>query len=400
MLIEPSDVFARATTRRRFLKSATAALTAGSALNFGLPQSAAAREQAPLSQRPAAEAHSLLVFSGTARQQGQDYGRKFAAPMREFLEHQIYGRFLSNKTTKEQLLRYAATCWKPIRQLSEPLAEHYEGMAEGSGLQLEEQILITLHEELWHRGVIPSMPHCTAMAVGPPVTKDGKTYVCQSWDWFRELYGKSQMILWRRKTDPSVISYSYPGLWMAAGLNSAGIALCWTSVRDKTNPGPAIGVPTYGLIAHLLAQTSLEAVVEEVRRAKQAGWFTFVMADGQGRLLNIEASPKKLVTQWANGSLVRVYYGTREMTHTPAGQPVKMHPQCARMTEMIHNAKGDIDLNTVEDFYGDHEAPICKHFNTLDVMVYDTTSQIAYIARGPGCMKEYQQLRFPSDAGQ
>ena len=41
-------------------------------------------------------------------------------------------------------------------------------MAEGSGLRPEEIVLITLHEELYHRGVLPKVPHCTAVSVGPP----------------------------------------------------------------------------------------------------------------------------------------------------------------------------------------------------------------------------------------
>ena len=122
--------------------------------------------------------------------------------------------------------------------------DEMEGMAEGSGLRLEEHVLITLHEELWHRGVIPSAEHCTAVAVGPPATSDGNTYVGESWDWFTPLYGKSQMLLWKRADGPSVLCYSYPGLWTGAGMNSAGIALCWTSAFDKTIAGPAIGVPS------------------------------------------------------------------------------------------------------------------------------------------------------------
>jgi isopenicillin-N N-acyltransferase-like protein len=359
-----------------------------------------ADERRPLSERPEAKDHSLITITGSPRERGRMYGRQFAGAIREFLDTQIYGDFVKEKVTRDELLRYAGACLKPIRRLSSELLDELEGMAEGSGLRLEEHVLITLQEELWHRGVIPSVDHCTAVAIGPPGTCDGNTYVGESWDWFAHLYGKSQMLMWRRADGPSVLSYSYPGLWTGAGLNSAGIALCWTSAFDKSIPGPAVGVPSYVLIAHLLYQDTLEAVEEEARRAAQAGWFTFVMADGKGRLLNIEGSPERMATEWSRGTMARVYYGTREMTRTPAGQPIECHPQCARMRQLLEGAKGRIDLVALKGFFGDHETRwICKHFSSIDAMVFDTTSRRAHVTRGPGCLARWQSFSFGESSG-
>ncbi len=205
------------------------------------------------------------------------------------------------------------------------------------------------------------------------------------------------MLLWKRTDGPSVISYSYPGLWTGAGVNSAGIALCWTSANDNTIPGPMVGVPSYALIAHLLAQPTLEAVEEEAKRATQAGWFTFVMADGEGRLLNLEGSPQRLVSERGCGSMARVNYGTREMARTPVGKSVEVHPQCARMQHLLESANGQIDLAAMQQFYGDHETEwICKHFSSLDVMLFDTTARVAHVTRGPGCLGQWQTFEFPS----
>ena len=357
-------------------------------------------DRRPLSERPDVPDHRLVTIEGSARERGRKYGKQFAGPIHDFFRERIEGDFVPNQTRRNRLLRYAAACIGPIRRLSVEWLEELEGMAEGSGLRLEEQILLTLHEELWHRGEIPSLPHCTALALGPPDTADGHTYVAQSWDWYRTLCGKSQMLKWKRPDGPSAICYSYPGLRAGAGVNSAGIALCWTSVLDKTVKGPAVGVPTYILIAHLLAQPSLAAVREEAKRAKQAGWFTFVLGDRQGNLLNIEASPERIVFQSGKGTLARVYYGTPEMTGTPAGKSVELHPQCRRMLELVESARsqGKIDRQQIERFYSDHATRwICKHFNTLDVMIYDATEGVAHVTRGPGCLARYRS--FALDEG-
>lgn len=381
-------------TRRRFLE--TMLQRGAMAAGIGSTAVAMGAQPAPLSQRPAASDHTLIAISGTPRQRGRAYGRRFAGEIRQFLQAEIYGAFVSPEATKDAMLRYAAACVAPIRRLSSQLLEEMEGIAEGASLRLEEVVLLSLHEELWHRGAIPSIEHCTATAVGPPVTADGKTYVAMSWDWFPRLYGQSQMLLWQREDGPSVLSYSYPGLWIGAGLNSAGIALCWTSAGMFPATSRSSGVPTYALIAHLLYQPTLDRVIEEARRATRAGWFTFVMADGNGRLLSVEGSPEKLAVEDARGSLVRVYYGTREMTGTLADEPVLRHPQCQRMVDLVAASTGRIDRPVLQRFYGDHESTICKHFGTLDVLVFDLTSREAYVTRGPGCLGQWQPFSFQS----
>ncbi|MHB8898278.1 MAG: C45 family autoproteolytic acyltransferase/hydrolase [Thermoguttaceae bacterium] len=379
--------------RREFFGAAAC----GSCAIMGLGRARGA-ERAPLSQRPSAPDHSLVVVSGTPRERGRSYGRRFAAEIGEFLEKDILGTFSNPKASREQMLRYAEACLPAIRRLSPTITDEMEGMAEGSGLRLEEIVLITLHEELWHRGELPSGEHCTATAVGPPVTADGNTYVGLSWDWFVQLYGKSQMLVWDRQEGPSVLSYSYPGLWIGAGVNSAGIALAWTSIGDIKTPRLSAGVPSYVLIAHLLYQPTLEAVEEEARRAGQAGWFTFVLADSNGQMLNLESSPEKVAVERDRGSLIRVYYGTREMTGTAPGKPIPRHPQCRRMMDLVDASQGRITLETVQGFYGDHDSTICKHFGTLDAMVFNATRREAYVTRGPGCLARWQRFAFAEES--
>jgi len=381
--------------RRTFL---SAAVAGGCAVaNVAWPTFGADQQRAPLTARPAAPDHTLVTVSGPPRERGRSYGVRFAQAIRDFLEKEIYGAFSDAKKPRDAMLRYAAACLPVIRQLSPLIFDELEGVAEGSELRIEEIVLISLHEELWHRGELPHVEHCTATAVGPPVTMDGNTYVAESWDWFPQLYGRSQMLLWQRDEGPSILAYSYPGLWVGAGLNSAGIALCWTSVGGLQTPRLSVGVPSYLLIAHLLYQPTLDAVVAEARRAKQAGWFTFVLANGTGQLLNVEGSPEKIAVERDRGSMVRVYYGSREMTGTPPGQPVPRHPQCQRMVDMVEASRGKIDRRTLQGFYGDHQSTICKHFGTLDVVVFNTTQREAYVSRGPGCLGHWQRFSFSAE---
>jgi isopenicillin-N N-acyltransferase-like protein len=369
--------------RRTFLK-----LAGWGALASGLPF-----PQRATAEFPKVPDHTLTTITGKPRDRGKRYGQKFKEAIQSFRDKEVYC-FAANPPSRDDLLRYAGACAKEIKAYCPTILEELEGIAEGAEMKLEEAVLITLHEELYHKGILPAVEHCTAMAAGPPDTRDGNTYVGQNWDWMPSVYGKSSVLLWKREEGPSVIAYSFPGLWIGAGLNSAGIALTWTSGQGFGVKGPRVGIPAYVLIAHLLYQDSLEAAIREARGARQAGWFTFVLADGKGQLVNIEGSPEKLVVEKGKGHMARVYCGSREMTGTPKGQPIKYHPQCARMYELLRNGKGRLDRPTLQGFFGDHQSTICKHNGTLDSMLFNCTTKEAYVSRGPGCSDRWKTFRF------
>ncbi len=371
-----------ASSRREFIQQAAA---------WSVVQGGPGRKEPPAY----APDHQLTVISGRPRSRGLQYGRIFKDRIHAFLDKEIYGTFAKNPPSKDDLLRYAGGCAEQIRRYSPVIIEEMEGMTEGSGLPIEETVLVTLHEELWHRGLLPAPEHCTAVAAGPPDTRDGNTYIAQSWDWMQSVYGMSSLLLWKRPEGPSVLSYSFPGLWVGAGMNSRGVALVWTSTQNPMKaPGPLVGIPTYVLLAQMLYQDSLRDAVEEARRAKHAGWFTIVMGDGRGRLVNVEAAPGELEVELSRGSLARTYHGTRKMTRTPEGQPVKFHPQVQRMLGLLAGKKGQLDRLALQGFYGDHQSTICKHYSTLDVVLFNATQREAWLERGPGCSGRWKRFAF------
>jgi len=368
---------------RRFARREFLAHLGASVAGISVMPAIGPREMALASEPPRDVPYPLTIIEGPPHQRGRQYGQAFAQGIRDFLQREIYVPFGTDQAQREELLRYAGECAKEIAAYSPEVAEELAGMAEAAQIRLEEAVLITLHEELYHRGKLPAAGHCTAIAAGPPHTSDGNTYVAMTWDWMPSVFGQSSMVLWRRDEGPDVLGYAYPGLWVGAGLNSAGIALCWTSASLGENVdggGPRIGIPAYVLIAHLLYQDTLDKVVTEARRASQAGWFTFVLADAGGGLVNIEASPKRLAVQHTRGRLARVYYGTPEMNQKPDGQPGALHPKCQQAYDLLDAARGDLDRQAVEKILA---TPPITNDMTIDQMIFNTSSRKAFLNRGP-----------------
>ena len=375
-------------TRRHFLKRA--GLVAGAAYCPALVREVAAESSGKV--EPFGDA---VVISGNARERGRSYGRLFADGIKEFLDREIYAALVGKTAMKDDALRYAGACWKVIQSDCPIIADEMEGMAEGSGLRIEEHVLLTLHEELYHRGVLPPVPHCTAVAVGKPQTRDDAAFVGQTWDWMPSVAGMSRLLEWRRGDGPSLLAYAFPGLWVGAGMNAQGLALCWTSADlGKPNQTPRIGLPSYVILAHLLYQESLEAVREVAQRNRQAGWFTFVMADAAGRLMNVEGSPERIEVQESAGRLIRIGFGTREMSKTPAGAAVKFHPRCVTMDGLLDKAAGHVDLATVQGSFADPARGICVGKNTIDMMVYDTSRRTAHLSRGAAYGVAWKEYKF------
>jgi hypothetical protein len=336
-----------------------------------------------------------LVIDGKAKDRGRAYGKRFRDKIRAFLDEEIFAAFAGRPSTKEQMLEYAAACGEVVRGECPMVAEEIQGIAEGAGLGFDEIILINLHEELYHRTELPKKGHCTAVAVAPPASGDGRTYVGQTWDWMRSVAGKSRIIEWRRDDGASVLAYGFPGMPMGAGVNSEGIALSWTSAAlgDK-GQSPRVGLPSYVLIAHLLAQKDLDGVVREAKKDRHAGWFTFVMADGKGGLVNIEGSPRGVVVERAKDRLARVDFGSRAMHGVEAGGAVKLHARCQRMYDLLDESRGKNGLARLQSYFADAAFGINAGESTIDMMVFDATSRKAYLSRGSSYKLSWREFEF------
>jgi len=382
-------------SRRAMLRLSVSSVAASSALVPRVPSWS--QESAPADKsRKAKEGDvpPLATISGKPRERGLEYGRKYWPDIRRFLDQEIYGAFVQRPSPKDEMLRYAAACGKVVKETCPIVFQEMEGLAEGASLDLDEVVLISLHEELHHRGVLPKVPHCTAVAVGPPTTAGDLSLVGQTWDWMQTVYGTSRVLEWRRSEGPSLLAYGFPGLWCGAGLNAAGVALTWTSARNGDAKGVRVGVPSYALLTHLLYQESLEAAIKEAQRNKQAGWFTFVLGDAEGNLVNIEGSPTRVAVERTKGVLTRVGFGSREMTSTAEDKPVKLHARCDKVIELAKASEGKVDVRGLQGHLADPSCGISVGKGTIDMMVFDCTNRVAHLSRGPSYKTDWREFRF------
>lgn len=342
----------------------------------------------------------LIIIRGDASTRGETYGRLFRDEIRDFFDKEIIAPFVGQHFTREQMTDYAAACGRVVVAECPLIAAELAGIARGAELSFEDIMLLQLHEELYHRvplpaGSPPKEGHCTAIAVGPSESGDGQTYVGQTWDWMQSVAGKSRIIEWQRDDGVSVLAYGFPGLPFGAGINSEGVAHTWTSAalgdRDQS---PRVGLPSYVLIAHLLSQPNLDAVIAAAERDRHAGWFTFVMADRDGRLINIEGSPTGVTIEHVDGRLARVGYGSRVMRHRPSGEPAAVHPRGQLMEELLSSHSGHNNRAQLQTFFTDPVCQIQVGPHTIDLLLFNCTQRTAALSRGPHYGVAWREFSF------
>jgi hypothetical protein len=122
------------------------------------------------------------------------------------------------------------------------------------------------------------------------------------------------------------------------------------------------------------------------------------MADGSGRLLNVEGSPEGVACEEATGRLVRVGFGSRRMTEAAGVRGTARHPRCGTMDDLLDRTRGRTDLDAMRINFGDPARGISVGRATIDMMVFDTVARTAHLSRGPEYGVAWRQYGFSGGA--
>jgi len=277
-------------------------------------------------------------------------------------------------------------------------------MAKGAGLTLPETTLLLLHEEIGHSKL------CTAFGATGPGTRNGRPIIGQNWDWGSSLYPWSCLVRLRTSAMPRTLTYTYPGLWSAAGMNEHGLSLVWTTSGCFPKVAPKVGVPTYALIAGILTCTDCQEAIGLLARTPIAGSFNFLIADAKGEVWviegfsgRIELGPCENVVSRANHYECERVSRLTEQKLPRTSRKVNSRARARRMAELVQKHHGRIDDQIAEGMLCDHGvAPglnICQHPKgkrrgmTLDSFYALPTRKEFRIARGLPCRHEYRRYR-------
>jgi isopenicillin-N N-acyltransferase-like protein len=338
----------------------------------------------------------LHAFSGSSRQCGEMYGAKLAESISGFLHMET--------PPDKARLKYARACWDVLKRWNKPVADFTRGMAAGAQRPIEELTLLLLHEEIVHQ------KNCTGLGATGSATTDGRPVIGQNWDWHAKLYPWPNLLRIRSMETPATLTYSYPGLWASAGINEHGLSLVWTGGGYQPRVRPKVGVPTYALIAAILACRNCAEALALLRQTPNAGCFLFFIADAKGEVWVVEGIPKKVHLERCNDVIGRAnHYECKTIVHQSKQDVPEPSAACntlarsRRLTALLKIFNGKINRKAVEAMLSDEKAPpgqaICQSAvngrtgMTIDSFYCLPVQREFWISRGVPSRHEYARHR-------
>ena len=282
---------------------------------------------------------------------------------------------------------------------SEPYMGVLEGMAEGSGLSLDDVTLVHVGYEtmLW----TPRWG-CTSFAVCGEASSNGDTLIGQTLD-IPEMLSDCVVSL-RVETVDGMRAFMVcvPGM-IYTGMNSKGVGLCINMV----NPGEVRrGVPASVVSWEALMADRLSRALGVVMDAFRASGLNYLLADGDGNVFSVETTPDRFrVLEPEQGILVHANHYVSEAFKDEdalvAGSPDTLIRQ-QRLRRLLEAHRGRIDLELLHEALKDHSNypdSICCHpdpeaipeyrWKTAAVMLYNLTAGRARAFGGNPCQASW-----------
>ncbi len=328
-----------------------------------------------------------LPVTASARERGRLYGLA-AAPQ---IRHSVltYAKLFACcgidwAQAGERASRYTDV----ITALDPLLMDEMQGIADGSGWQLNDILALNCRTEIlppnflsddthpaaaalaanrlaglpdWEAG-LPLDPHlkdgeCTAMAVQGRVSADGHTWLAQNWDWI----GRQRAALVILKTHDAkgraLTTLTEAGMLAKIGMNAAGFALGLNILRS-TRDGLKPGVPVHIVLRHLLGCDSVAHARERLTHMATLGFgaaSNIPCADAQGEVACFEIAP----AGWAelkpdNGVVVHTNHFMCDPLlgeQSPMGLALSSQPRLATASQ--HARQTGLGLDKLQAFLRD-----------------------------------------------
>ncbi len=345
----------------------------------------------------------LIKASGTPYEIGFTVGSSQADSIRAGLEIT-----LSEFSSEEQAnLASAVEPYLAATEAAVPaILEEMQGMADGAELPLVDLMILNSSAEL-HQG-LGHTEACSVVGITQAGTRDGHVLLAHNEDEALEWTPHCCVIHAFPLSEPEFIAFTYGGLLLHQGLNSAGIGSVGNAlyVQDA-----AVGVPKLLQYRRALAATTIEGAIRAVTASDRAFGNNHMLASRDGDLYDVEVTG----SAWSMQS-----GGNRFLAHTnhliqpsmiglesPEEDLLNSRIRLNRLEHLIDDSWGELDLESLTAIMADHgnyPKSVCKHgapesdldYGTIGSVVMDLTAGRLSACSGNPCRGEWLEVTLES----
>jgi predicted choloylglycine hydrolase len=344
--------------------------------------------------------YDLIKAEGTHRELGRQHGEQAAESIRMHLDHIASSQKLSRDALQAKALQFTEL----FHQHCPHLLDEIEGLAEGAGITVADAMACNLRGEL---GKAPD-EGCTTYVIGKNATADKEVIVGQNSDMSQPNIEMGYILHLKPQDKPQVLIWTFGGMIGYHGMNSAGVA----HFANALGGGPAgqFGLSHYPVKRLMLECSTMGEVLDIFHRVPLASNGNYVVCDGDGVILDIEANSNgpQIVEDSGGGYIAHTnhylcpLYGTRENYDKSVADSF---PRLDQMNKMIEADKGRVSVDRIKDYLSDHsngDSSICRHPRSADLekgfetagrtvasMIAEPAKNRMHVALGNPCDSEY-----------
>ncbi len=341
-----------------------------------------------------------IEVGGTPFDMGRQLGEAARDEIRGFAEIALERVNKTITVSRQRVLETAAASFKYVEEYDAGMLEELRGMAETSGVAVEELMLLQVRNQLQP----DADAGCTSFAVAPQGSVEQRAMVGQNWDNDPVLDPFTVVLTRRPEGKPAFMSVTQAGLIAYIGFNERGIGVCMNTLPAPSRP---LGVPHYFTVRGIFEADSLDAAVEAVARAQRAIPANIILSTPQG--------PADLEVTVDDVHVLRDDEGRGYVTHTnhclhPDLVPInddfpdliESTPRKMRIEKLFGAVGGQLSMEVMKAALKDHEnypKSMCRHPNehptngywvSVFSVIIEADAGRLHLTRGNPCENPYE----------
>jgi isopenicillin-N N-acyltransferase-like protein len=354
-----------------------------------------------------------MFIKGNPLERGVQYGERAKSLIEKGIGSYQQAFQGASGVSWEKALGFSRTFVKRIKEYDGTLLEELQGIAKGSGRNLEEILTINLRTEILF-GLQQTAEGCTSFSALPEITQDRNTFLGQNWDY--KPFASETMILLQvnPKEGPDILTIAEAGQMARLGMNSAGLGICNNFIEcESDGKNMEKGIPTTLIRRRALNQEKYYALMETIIHTPRSYSANYLVAtaEGEGDAIDIEATPETAYFLYPKDGLV---VHSNHIKGNGPGYVGSMRPgvensiyRDRRLEKKLREKAGGIDssagMEALRDHFG-YPLSVCRHpeeqkpwydqWWTNTSVIMDLTNRVMWASVGPPCQNEYQRYGF------
>jgi isopenicillin-N N-acyltransferase like protein len=334
--------------------------------------------------------YPLIVAQGSPRDLGRQHGEQASKKIHAHLDLMAAEGRMSRDS-----LRSRALSFQPLFDKYCPhLLEEMRGLAEGAKITLAEGLAVNIRGELGHA----TAEGCTTYVVSRPGTSAREMLAGQNSDMTHAIPPLGYMLHLKPLNKPEILTWTFGGMIGYHGMNSAGVA----HFANALGGGPAgrMGMPHYPVKRLMLECDRMDQIVRLFQTIPLASNGNYVVCDGHGAILDIEATTNgpEFLKDAGAGFLAHTnhYVCSRYARRENFAQSWKdSFPRLDRMNSLLQGKFGSLSVEDMKTFLSDHNGyptSICRHdgdSQTVASLISEPGERRIHVAVGNPCQNRY-----------